>query len=369
MRSEKREARSEMRALSRDLINRQPCVSSRLNTFPKSAFRYRSAVTLIELLITVTIIAILATAFLGASRSAMEHSRAARTKTTIGKLHGLLMDRWQSYETRRVDVNPQITLAIKNAGFSGRVRGQMNMDVRLLALRELMKLEMPDRWSDLTGSDNSSVAPVYPFTLVDLSSLTKSYLRRYQTNPIPSLENQGAECLYMIIMLATADGEARTLFSQQDIGDTDDDGAPEFLDGWGNPISFIRWPVGFVEEGLSSLMSADADADHDPFDPFRRDQEGVTLPTFMSYPLVLRNHIDSIRNRNEQGFSAYRLVPLIYSPGPDGKLAILTNNTTIVELDPYIETQVGSVGSPIVENGVESTEHIDNIHNHLQDNR
>ena len=32
-----------------------------------------------------------------------------------------------------------------------------------------------------------------------------------------------------MIMLATGDGEARTLFSSQDIGDTDGDGAPKFL--------------------------------------------------------------------------------------------------------------------------------------------
>ena len=45
--------------------------------------------------------------------------------------------------------------------------------------------------------------------------------------------NQGAECLYMIIMNACGDGEARTLFPESSIGDTDGDGAPEFLDGWG----------------------------------------------------------------------------------------------------------------------------------------
>ena len=52
----------------------------------------------------------------------------------------------------------------------------------------------------------------------------------------------------LVIMNATGDGEARTLFSKQDIGDVDEDGAPEFIDGWGNPIGWIRWPAGVVSD-------------------------------------------------------------------------------------------------------------------------
>ena len=49
----------------------------------------------------------------------------------------------------------------------------------------------------------------------------------------------------MVITMACGDGEARTLFSENSIGDTDGDGAPEFLDGWKHPINFLRWAPGF----------------------------------------------------------------------------------------------------------------------------
>ncbi len=49
----------------------------------------------------------------------------------------------------------------------------------------------------------------------------------------------------MIVTLACGDGEAKTLFKESEIGDTDGDGAPEFLDGWKHPISFLRWAPGF----------------------------------------------------------------------------------------------------------------------------
>ena len=113
-------------------------------------------------------------------------------------------------------------------------------------------------------------------------------------------DNQGAECLYMVIMMACGDGEARTLFGESSIGDTDGDGAPEFLDGWGHPINFLRWAPGFDSQiqlnandlamppdSSDTAWTTAAAGDHDPFDLFRVD------------PL------------------AFRLVPLIYSGGRD----------------------------------------------------
>ena len=72
--------------------------------------------------------------------------------------------------------------------------------------------------------------------------------RKYEHHRPTSLKNQSAECLYMIVINACGDGEAKTLFSESTIGDTDGDGAPEFLDGWGHPISFLRWAPGFVSD-------------------------------------------------------------------------------------------------------------------------
>src|SRR5262249_21690200 len=96
---------------------------------------------------------------------------------------------------------------------------------------------------------------------------------------------------------ACGDGEARTLFLESSIGDTDGDGAPEFLDGWGHPISFLRWAPGFdspLQQNAISLGTPTSAAwlqaattGHDPFDLFRVDP------------------------------AAFRLVPLIYSGGRD----------------------------------------------------
>jgi len=359
---------------------------------PQSPFRlpespFRLGVTLIELLIAIAIIATLAVVFLGASNAAMEHARQARTKSTVSKLHSLLMERWASYQTRRVEISPSIRQQIEQSA-TGRERGLMLADARLLATRELMKLEMPDRWSDVTGFDigggirDRNSSPPYPMLLEDRPAITKSYLRRYVRNT-PSEDNEGAECLYMIIMLGTAEGEARTLFSSQDIGDTDGDGAPEFLDGWGRPIHFLRWPTGFTPN--SSIMSGDPEADHDPFDMFRRDQPlpAAERPDLNRYPNQLRVLVREMRARQDTNGGAFRLLPLIFSAGPDGSTGVHVPGDKFVQgeditrqlPDPYVaiygndqnsELQLlGVVGGP---NGT-SAAHLDNIHNHLQEAR
>ena len=46
-------------------------------------------------------------------------------------------------------------------------------------------------------------------------------------------------------MFVTSDPEAREQFNESEIGDVDEDGCPEFIDGWGRPIMFLRWAPGF----------------------------------------------------------------------------------------------------------------------------
>lgn len=392
---ELRGQRSEVRD-SRDAMRRRSYLRLRLFDFglrpPTSYLRLLArGVTLIELLIAIAIIATLATLFLGASNAAMESARAARTKTTIHKIHTLLMERWDSYRTRRVDINPTLLTAIERAlpdPDDAKARGEALADLRLLATRELMKFEMPDRWSDIIGDTvstyphiSTSNLPTSTVVLATRPSITRAYLRSYlRINNTATeeevLRNQGAECLYLIVMLHTGDGEARTLFSRQDIGDTDGDGALELLDGWGRPIHFIRWPAGFVNR--SDLMSGDANSDHDPFDPFGRDQydpysgdlqRGARPPASL-YP------VDSaFITALSDPIGAFRLVPLVYSAGGDGITDINNSGGFVTGLDPYAldpdppnDFQFG-VPEDDQNNPDGEDNSIDNIHNHLQDGR
>jgi prepilin-type N-terminal cleavage/methylation domain-containing protein len=347
----------------------------------RSALRTRRAVTLVELLIVMVILAILGAAVMGMATAAMESARDKRTRSLVSKIHTLVMERYASYETRRIDLHPEIMAAINS--LSGSVRGEVLADARLLGIRELMKMEMPDRWSDVLNGAVTSSGPGTQFygttVLAAPPSLAQTYYRRFRSlksaDPDVIQANQGAECLYLIVMNATGDGEARTMFGKQDIGDTDDDGAFEFLDGWGRPIQFIRWPAGFV--GQSALMSPNADADHDPFDVYRRDSIKITLPKAQDYPPRMRPGMAVIRNRNQRAISgktppflaAFRLTPLIYSAGPDGDSDLTVTPGTTTQLDPYSAHYGASndmqLGWPYdQENDGQGWQ--DNVHNHNQ---
>lgn len=335
----------------------------------------RRGVTLIELLITMAIMAIISAAILGTASSAMEAARRDRTRVLITKISNLITERLASYETRRADVHPDIENALNAwvaaapaAEFAARnaARGLMMADARLLAVRELMKKEMPDRVEDIQHA---------PLMLQDSPSAAKTYFRRYTAAQGDA--NDSAECLYMTVMNVTGDGEARTLFAKQDIGDTDEDGAREFIDGWGQPISWIRWPAGVVSD-LQPLLPPSASnpqptrADHDPLDQFRRDLPTITGPAPTLYPPSLKATYEAnIRNRLTSTApiaqkQAFRMVPLIYSAGTDGSSAMKRpkpGEVVAKPLDPYLLADDGlqaGAPDPTAEGSVK-----DNITNHL----
>jgi hypothetical protein len=301
------------------------------------------------------IISILAAAVLGVAAVAGETAREAKTRTIISRLHTLLMEQYDTYANRRVKLRPEVLTAINNlppATYRVADKGKIKAEARLYALREMMLMEVPDRWSDVLlnsvpSPPNSAVAlsPLYldvPDT-TGRTELANLYLRTYRriataTNKISGntnelddiLQNQGAECLYMVIINACGDGEARTLFPESSIGDTDGDGALEFIDGWGHPIEFLRWAPGFesdIQTNANELENPPAPttpaaawsnagaADHDPFDLY---------------------HAQPV---------AFRLVPLIYSAGRDEASGLYNYPNFLIWKNPSVADPTISAGA------------------------
>jgi prepilin-type N-terminal cleavage/methylation domain-containing protein len=321
--------------------------------------RARGGFTLVEMLVTVTIVAILAAMVFGAMTAAENTAKIAKTRATIVKLHRLIMARYESYKTRRIPIDMFLRADTNNPINPAMTPAEM-AQVRLDAIREIMRMELPERASDVVNRpDGNAVAP---FTTPGWSKISSNTSGRkvpptsvYQAyySYWQQQESQGrtwrdttanthtsAECLYLIITMACPGG--REQFSESEIGDVDKDGWPEFIDGWGRPIYFFRWAPGFIRAygADSALQSGDATRQHDPFDTQRMQA------------------------------NAYQLIPLIYSAGPDGVSDLMTsgNYSSVVlssgRRDPYL-LQSGRPGS---ENN-QKLKHFDNIHNHQLDIR
>lgn len=314
--------------------------------------------TLVELLVTIALVGILSAMVFGALSMARESGREMATKATIAKLNNIIMRRYESYMTRRVPIS--------TAGLTPHDAAQD----RLFAIRDIMRMEMPERWSDVTNPPLplpiSGVAIAAP-ALNRIYSQRRTAAWTYLTDAPPGgkgmtgtdadnliLDHGGCECLYMIV--AFGNPEAMEHFRQSEIGDVDGDHLPEFLDGWGRPISFLRWAAGFnasdVQPNIDTAWNTvtalaqrqnATDNDHDPFDSRRTDLVDPLSPDPPDWP------------------TGWRLVPLIYSFGPDGKEGLHAGQTYVYGGNPCvtgISPPVG-IGAP---DG--SGEHLDNITNH-----
>ena len=217
----------------------------------------RRGFTLVELLITVSIIGIMASMVLFAMFQATEAAKAQKTRALITKLNSIIMQRYDSYRTRRVPFHfPEVSQESKDKQLASKQIAKGRVD----CLRDLMRMEMPDRWSDVWDGPVApmphalppDVLPAYGGFQISRPAVSEAYLRKFQAImgaafmwPPPNnvIDYQGAECLYMIVMEAIAqEGDAREFFKAGDIADTDGDGFPEFVDAWGTPIDSSAGP-------------------------------------------------------------------------------------------------------------------------------
>jgi len=289
----------------------------------------RRGFTLTELLVVMLVLSILtAMAWVGLS-SALNDARASRTKTVINKIDTLIQERWEGYRTRAV---PLPRLQNQNAIVVARSR--------LYVLRELMRMEMPDRRTDVLDD------PVIPGLAIP--ALTQSYRRlvaRWTTNW--TRQHQGAECLYLILAtMKDGDKSALDYFSTDEVGDSDGDGMKEILDGWGRPIEFLRWAPAYAQhpgsDGQWGVASVDDDGNGTTDDIFEAGYPGsddlkdspITQQTRIAVKHPTRTDIpfapdpyDPLKTDprwSNVNTAPYALHPLIFSAGMDGSYDVAT---------------------------------------------
>lgn len=246
----------------------------------------RPAFTLIELVVVLTIVSILASLTLGGLAVTRQRARIDKTKSTIRKIHELIVPHYESYLRRRVPMG-----------------GASGPQARLVRTRQLVMFEMPDSWEDVALDGSAPTGTLISTTTVPAfawNGVTRAYAEYHRamlalTGPSIYANFPSSECLYMIVSRGLGEPDVMEQFRADEIGDVDNDKAPEFIDGWGQPIAFIRWPVGFN----SPIQSQDASLQPDPFDPF-----GLSGPIAYPNPSTLQRD--------------YAVTPLIVSGGPDG---------------------------------------------------
>jgi prepilin-type N-terminal cleavage/methylation domain-containing protein len=261
----------------------------------------RAGFTLVELLLVIAIIAILAGLSLVTLAEGRQMARRNRTATQVTRIHETLMVRYEDFEARIIPLPATANL-----------EPQLATTIRYNLLMDLMRMEFPDRISDVFNPPSIFTIGASTYSVPNPSLRT-----RYQTIVASnggfgawSTDNEGSECLHMILSsMETILGNGLDALSPTEIGDTDGDGFLEILDSWGNPIEFIRWAPGYESpiqwHPVGFAVNPPNVREPDPFDPFRRGRRWIDLAT---YP-----------NNFERPFA---ITPLIVSAGTDGRYGL-----------------------------------------------
>jgi prepilin-type N-terminal cleavage/methylation domain-containing protein len=257
--------------------------------------KMRRAFSLVELMVSITIIVLLASVVLFGMTGVQQTAKEQRTRSLIANLNEMIVSVWESMEDFQ-------TLGATPA-------------LRLKELNTLTRMELPDRGTDVipkTWKANSQNAPEQWFfgrdtTLTGLSPGAQYYRDFVFRNQKPGYDWMArfasSECLYMILSRVEVGGATGLeQISRRDIADTDGDGLPEIIDAWGTPIRFIRWPAGF--QRLQPFDSSKAY----PNTSLIQDGQG-------NYPFDHFNvNVDITNSPPQYGFFIF---PLIHSCGPD----------------------------------------------------
>ncbi len=200
--------------------------------------------TLAELLTVIVIIALLAGMTLAVQRASVQSARRYRTQMTIKKIDTVLSSLYESYQYRKVDLSyyfePDPRVAFDALNYYGcslqnssEITNLHRMMLRTLELRKHLVLEFPTSIEEVFAE--------YPGELPALNQSYRAVVKDGVTN---------AELLYLIVM--NGDPEARGMFQDSEIA-MREGGGNYFVDGWGNPICFLRWAPAFASSSRQPL--------------------------------------------------------------------------------------------------------------------
>ena len=234
----------------------------------------------------VAIIGVLVTLSVVVMAGIAEQAEEEATKTTVLKVSRLLEERVEAFErsfkgTRQDDyVKATVALLTKVDGRFDYFRvhpDEAPPALRFLAYKAAFRFEIPQRMVELNvgGGDgngngipdiieNKVARPVAIQQLIDEGTASPTdaqvsarvtanwqihtdYETAARSSDLDEVHStESSELLYFMLVQAGNFGSSSTAtdnFSGPEVQDTDGDGFNEFVDAWGNPLQFYRWPT------------------------------------------------------------------------------------------------------------------------------
>lgn len=275
--------------------------------------RSRKGFTLIELLVVISIIAVLMTLVVTAVGGLINQSREAATQTTIRKISSMLNQRAETLhriEMRKGYIENRLEYYAAARNISG---GNVNLR-KIIAKKLIDRTYFPQTRQEILDAQITSGATVQPKIVAAASA-------------------NSAEILYDLLIgdtgnLFGTDMPDTDSFSASEATDRDQNGLPEFIDAWGNPLRFYRWPTRLMSDAnAKSLFSTlPNQLNRDPDDPLRLCN---TVPNFATtgVPAAPPWYPTGISGPVFHDAAVYH-TPIVISAGPDGVLGLYEPDDT-----------------------------------------
>lgn len=308
--------------------------------------------TLVELLIVVVIISILAAIALRVYGALVVGARVKATQATIKKIQGLVDERVRAFN-RYMEGKSQASPGTRDelAVMIARVGNSDATGTPPLLLSKGMRTALGSQTLLTIAFNDTKRARLMAQKELYRQLLPQSWDDQTTATPAANVVSAGdsSELLYLALSANAVYGVpplATDYFSTNELTDTDGDGLLEFVDGWGQPLRFYRWPTLLTHPtsgnvtGTAAIILAPPSATPASTDPIRLnsaqenanarmlitalpsnnslyldpdDRLGLTSKSFWSgRPFFIANF---------HGLLSYH-VPLIVSAGQDGFLGL-----------------------------------------------
>lgn len=276
---------------------------------------------MVELLIVIAIIALLMSLTFSVMYGLTTQAEEVATTTTVRKIDALLQQRMDAFNRAFKGNRLDAAVSIVSVTLAGQQIFGVREEVKeILARKRSFRFEFPQRLDERLFEEHPTGNSPKVAGLPD--SLFKAFAEpeaRQQLvnegNATPTAqevldratqnwqkhrpETESAELLYFALTAATSYGVGAVdtdRFTDEEVADTDEDGLPEFVDAWGQPLRFYRWPTRLIDRNppvpFTPVLADPADAtDVRAIPMVDRDRAGLLFRGLSPPPLPLPNGV------------------------------------------------------------------------------